>query len=140
MRMQPLIKYVIALAFLFGMVTLSAQASSIEPDEQITIDRIQLVTQQINLLQNRLNQGERELKELQQQHDKQITSLSIEKATKNLIDKAALDISVSKSNVDSANIELTDTRQTIVWLEKVSEIENQINVLSIFGLKVAKMK
>lgn len=139
MRMQPLIKSVIALAFLLLMVTLSSHAKPVKPDEQITIDRIQLVTQQINLLQNRLNQGERELKELQQQHDKQITGLTIEKASKSLLDKAALDISVSKSNLDSVNIELTDTRQTIVWLEKsIQEIENQINVLSIFGLKVAK--
>src|SRR5689334_7930945 len=117
---------VAALAILMCIFTLPSWAGPVKPDDQVTIDRIQLVAQQINLLQNRLSQGERELKELQQQHDKQISATTIEKATKSLLDKAALDISVSKSNLDSVNIELTDTRQTIIWLDKnIQEIENQ---------------
>lgn len=141
MCMQLLIKkiYKNALIFALCFITLTSYANTLKPDELITIDRTQLVTQQISLLQNRLSQGERELKELQQQHDKQITGMTVEKASKSMLDKAALDISVSKSNLDSVNIELTDTRQTISWLEKnIQEIENQINVLSIFGLKVEK--
>jgi len=141
MRKQLLISklwFIAALAIILCVFTMPSLAKPVKPDEQITIDRIQLVTQQINLLQNRLSQGERELKELQQQHDKQIPTSIIEKATKSLLDKAALEISVSQSNLDSVNIELTDTRQTIIWLEKnIQEVENQINVLSIFGLKVA---
>src|SRR5207253_1811591 len=51
----------------------------------------------------------------------------------------ALDISVAKSNLDSIKIELADTQQTIIWLEKsIQEIENQLNVLSIFGRSVAQ--
>jgi hypothetical protein len=80
------------------VVTITAQAKPASPDDQVTIDRIELVTQQINLLKTRLSQGEHELSQLQQLHDKQITGLTIEKATKSLLDKASLDISVSKSN------------------------------------------
>ena len=44
----------------------SVSASSTSLDTSVTIDRIQVVNQQINLLKNRLTQGERELKELQE--------------------------------------------------------------------------
>src|SRR3989338_2638695 len=66
-----------------------------------TMDRIQVVTQQINLFKERLNQGEHELAELQQEHDKKISQLAIEKTSKNLLNKASLDILVSKSNLES---------------------------------------
>ena len=101
-----------------------------------TIDRIELATQQITMLKNRLKQAEHELTHLEQEHDQQISQLMLEKASKNLLDKASLDISVSKSNLDSINIELIDAQQTANWLEKnVQEIENQLNVMSMFGLK-----
>lgn len=104
-----------------------------------TMDRVQLVTQQINLLKNRLSQGDRELAELQAQHEKEVSEFVLEKASKNLLDKASLDILVYKSNLDSINIELTDCQQTIGWLNKnIQETESQLNVLSIFGLKIAK--
>ena len=103
-----------------------------------TMDRIQVVTQQINLFKERLNQGEHELAELQQEHDKKISQLAIEKTSKNLLNKASLDILVSKSNLESIDIELTDSQQTVNWLEKnIQEIDNQLNVLNIFGLKIA---
>jgi len=122
-----------------NIIPAALYAQPVKKTDDVMIDRIQLVTEQINLLKNRLSQGEQELAELQQQHDKQISELAIEKVSKRLLDKSALDVSVSKSNVDSINIELTDTQQTIVWIEKsIQEIENQLNVLSIFGLKVAK--
>jgi len=129
MSMQPLVK--ILLIGLCCFAAISAKA--------VTIDRMHLVTQQINLLQNRLHQGERELNELQQKQDKQITGLTAGKVTKNSLNKSALDISVAKSNLDSVNIELADTQQTITWLEKSrQEIENQINVLSIFGRTITQ--
>lgn len=142
MSMQQLIKKlhsVIVLVLLIGIVCTTAQAKAIKSEERITIDRIQLVTQQINLLKSRLDQSDNEFADLQHQHDQQISGLTIEKTSKSLLDKVSLDISVAKSNVDSLNIELTDTQQTITWLEKsVQEIESQLNVLSIFGLKIAK--
>ena len=107
-------------------------------EDNITMDRVQLVSEQIKLLKNRLTQGEQELAELQKQHDKEFSELTLEKATKSLLDKASLDISVAKSNVDSITIELTDSQQTRNWLEKnIQEIENQLNVLGMFGIKVA---
>src|SRR5262245_23989027 len=115
---------ILSVLFLF-IVASTLYAAPMKLDDQVTMDRIQLVTQQINLLKSRLSQGESELLDLQQKHDKQISGLTIEKVTKSLLDKASLDISVAKSNLDSINIELTDNRQTITWLEKsVQEIEN----------------
>ncbi len=125
------------LALFVSLMTLAVHAETKTDD--VTIDRLQLVTKQISLLKNRLHQGEQELTDLQRQHDKQISELAVEKVNKSLLDKAALDVSVSKSNIDSINIEVTDTQQSISWIEKsIQEIENQLNVLSIFGLKVAK--
>src|SRR3990167_5591269 len=114
-----------------------AWASVQSSDSSITIDRIQVVNQQIKLLKNRLVQAEQEFQELQKEHDKQISQITIEKVSKNLLDKANLDISVSKSNLDSINIELTDSQQSINWLEKnIQEIENQLNVLNMFSVKI----
>ena len=114
-------------------------AEQFDTDASLTIDRIQLVTQQINLLKDRLGEGEHELAKLQQEHDKQISQLTMENTNKNLLDKASLDISVSKSNLDSINIEWADSQQTINWLEKnIQEIENQLNVFSMFGLKIER--
>src|SRR5207253_924554 len=107
--------------------------------EPATLDRVHVVTQQINLLQNRLNQSDKELNELQQKHDKQLAELTSDKVTKSVLDKSMLDIAVAKSNLDSVNIELADTQQTIAWLEKSrQEIDNQINVLSIFGRTITQ--
>lgn len=104
--------------------------------ENTSIDRIELVNEQVQLLKNRLNQAENELSILQQ--DENISQVALEKASKSLLDKSALDISVAKSNLESINIELADSQQTISWLEKnIQEIENQLNILNIFGLKVA---
>lgn len=102
-----------------------------------TIDRIQLVKQQIALLKDRYKQGEMELKRLQAQEQNGYSPQAIEKASRNLLNKAALDASVAKSNVDSINIEVTDCEQTIAWLEKsVQDAQNQLGVLNIFGSKI----
>jgi potassium-dependent mechanosensitive channel len=142
MRLPLLIRKIsctMLFAVMISMISMLAYAELAEADDEITIDRIQLVTQQINLLKNRLEQGERELSKLQQQHDKEISQLSLQKANKGLLDKTALDISVAQTNLDGVSIELTDSQQNIVWIEKnIQAIENQLNVLGIFGLKVAK--
>lgn len=127
--------------WLVMMVVLLSMASSnvcasIISDDELSIDRVELVAQQITLLKTRTHEAQRELTLLQQQHDVQITPPLLEKASKNLLDKASLDISVSKSTLDSVKVELADTEQTINWLDKnVQEIENQLNVLGIFGAK-----
>lgn len=127
----------IALTLIFSCFSFSSFASSVELDDA-SIDRVQVVMQQINLLKSRLHQVSSELTSLQHEHDENISQLTIEKVGKNLLDKATLDVAVSKSNLDSVNIELADSQQTINWLEKnIQEIENQLNVLGIFGLKAA---
>lgn len=136
MRLIKSITSTIFLVCLFHVVPLYAETSE---HTGANIDRIELVREQINLLKNRLQQTQQELNGLQQQHDEEISQLTLEKASKNLLDKAALDISVAQSNVDSVDIELNDAQQALGWLEKnVQEINNQLNVLGIFGLKVAK--
>lgn len=136
MRKLRLIKLNFATVFcalLLGVLSIGGHAQAASEG---SIDRIQLVTEQINLLKNRLSQADTELASLQQ--DEQISQLALEKASKNLVDKASLDISVAKSNLESINIELTDSQQTSSWLEKnITEIENQLNILNIFGLKSA---
>lgn len=141
MRMLSLSKKFCAFLLLTFCIFLGSNISyaEIQTKNNQTIDRIQLVTQQITLLKNRLDQSKNELIELQQQKSKSISMLALENSSKSFLDKALLDISVAKSNVDSINIESTDTQQTIIWLEKsVQEVENQLNVLSIFGLKAVK--
>lgn len=119
-------------------VSAHAGLSSAFPYESY-IDRTQIVSQQTTLLKNRLQQAEDELNTLLKQQDEQISQLAIEKASKNLLDKASLDVAVAKSNYESVSIELSDSQQTINWLEKnIQEIENQLNVLNIFGLKIVK--
>jgi potassium efflux system protein len=107
------------------------------PDESAASDRIDIVTQQIKLLKSRYRQTERELESMRKQ-DAELPLATIELAGKNLLDKAALDISVAKSNLESVNIELADTRQTVSWLDKnIQEIKNQLNVLNVFGSRIA---
>jgi len=107
--------------------------------EGTSIDRIQLVTQQIRLLKGRLDQEKHEVEVLQTLRDRPVSQLLIQKASKKLVDKAALDMTVTKSNLESIDIELADSQQTVNWLEKgVQEIENQLNVLGVFGMKIAR--
>jgi len=121
------------------MIFLSMGSMLVHAGESSLVDRLQLVTKQIDLLKSRYGQAQQELLDLQKQHDIQISQLVLEKASKKVVDKAALDILVAQSNLDSITIELEDTQQTISWLEKnIQEIENQLNVLGMFGLKVAQ--
>lgn len=137
-KLQLINKALVAfcMVLMIGLMPMMSHAEGVA--SSTSIDRIQLVSQQINLLKNRYSQSQLELNQLQQQHDVQIPQLTLEKASKNVLEKAGLDIAVSKSNLDSISIELTDTRQTIGWLEKnIQEIQNQLNVVSMFGKKGA---
>ncbi|MBA3660703.1 MAG: mechanosensitive ion channel [Gammaproteobacteria bacterium] len=117
----------------FSVCSVHAETAS---PASLSIDRVQLVKEQISLLNNRLNQAKVELESLQL--NEKFSQLALEKASKNLLDKASLDIIVTQSNLDSINIELIDSQQTSNWLEKnIQEIENQLNILNIFGLKTA---
>jgi potassium efflux system protein len=102
-------------------------------------DRTKMIAQQTTLLKNRLLQAQAQLSTLQHQEELQLSDLSLSQPNKQLRSQAALDIAVAKSNVDSINIELSESQQTINRLEKdIQEIEDQLNVFSIFGLKIAR--
>jgi hypothetical protein len=116
--LNKLMKRIIAsFILLLGLAT-CVNASGLASVEATTMDRVQLVTEQIALLKGRLAQSQNELASLQHQHDKGLSHLLVNKSAKNFLDKAGLDISVSKSNMESINIELTDCQQTINWLEE----------------------
>jgi len=137
MRMLSAIHKLVFITILFCTVGVTLAAPLAAQEKPISIDRIHLVTDQINLLKSRYQQSQHELAELQSQQENLISSHVIDQASKSLLDKASLDISVVKSNLDSINIELVDSRQTVNWLEKnIQEIQNQLNVLNMFGSKM----
>lgn len=115
------------------------RADPLELGSDFYLDKTKVVAQQIGLLKNRLVQAESELNHLQQQQDNQIANLSFDKVSKQWLNWTKIDISVAKSNLDSINIELSESQQTINLLEKdTQEIENQLNVFHVFGLNVAR--
>jgi potassium efflux system protein len=103
------------------------------------LDRTNLIMQQTELLKNRLAQAQSQLATLQRQDENQSADFSLLHPSKEVRSQAALNTAVAKSNVDSINIELSESQQTVNRLEKdAQEIENQLNVFSIFGLKIAR--
>lgn len=135
MRMQRLISVWIVFCALFFASSFATYADDFSANP--IVDRVQLVTEQIRLVKNRLMQGQHELSALQIEQDDH-SRIASEKVSKNLLDKLGLDITVAKSNLDSIAIELSDSQQMSGWLEKnIQEIENQLNILNIFGMKIA---
>ena len=101
-------------------------------------NKTKVVAEQIDLLKDRLTQAENQLAQLQRQQDKRI-ALSADHIDKQLLNQAKLDIIVANSNLDSINIELSESQQTIGRLEKDNqELENQLNAFNIFGVKIAR--
>ena len=105
-------------------------------EETLYQDKTNIVSEQIKLLKNRTIQAQRQLLELQHKQDNHST-LSIDHVNKPLLSQAELEIAVAKSNIDSITIEVSESQQTISRLENdIQEIENQLNVFNMFGLKV----
>ncbi|OGT45104.1 MAG: hypothetical protein A3E83_07455 [Gammaproteobacteria bacterium RIFCSPHIGHO2_12_FULL_41_20] len=123
--------------FMSLLFTNIVNADPLQPTEQnLDSGRTQLVSQQITSLKNRLNQTKLELGTLEKQQNKSAMPLPAEGVNKELLEKTELAITIAKSNLDSATIELGDSQQTIGWLEKnIQEITNQLNAITIFGLK-----
>jgi len=98
-------------------------------------DKTSLIKQQINLLQNRVQRAQAELKYLQQQETLALPAI----VTKKIVEQSALDIAATKAGLDSINIELTESRQTLSQLDKeLQELENRLNVVNMFGLKITQ--
>lgn len=105
-------------------------------DNALYVDSTKLVSQQVDLIKNRLLQAQNELAELQHQQEQQIASLSVDSVSKPVLIQAGLNIAIAKSNLDSIDIELSESQQTVARLEKeIQELENQLNVSTMFGLK-----
>jgi len=97
-----------------------------------------LVSRQIDLLDNRIKRAQMELATLQKQEMLERETLHpLGNMGKKLLDQSNFDLAIAKSNLDSINIELTESQQTVTQLEKeVQELHNQLNVVNIFGLHI----
>lgn len=129
---------VLATSLLAGPAVLAESVSPLQEQDHFYLDKIQLVAQQIDLLKKRLTQADQELVYLQHQQEKGFVSFADDQAnSKFLLYKTGLHYAGAKSNLDSINIELTDSHQALAWLEKnIQEIKNQLNAVNIFGLKL----
>lgn len=127
----------IGVFFFFGAASYAEAAFPLQEQDHFYLDKIQLVSQQIDLLKKRLAQAEQEWSYLQGQQEKGFISLDDDQTNKLLLYKTGLHYAGAQSNLDSINIELTDSQQALAWLEKnIQEIKNQLNALNIFGLKL----
>jgi potassium efflux system protein len=135
--MRKLLKFKILLSFCLLFISATVWSESLQPMHNFIPDKTSLVSQQIGLLKDRLAQAQHGLTNLQHRQEVELASLSIDRVNKQLLNQAGLDISVAKSNLDSVSIELSESQQTINRLNKESqEVENELNVSNIFGLKV----
>lgn len=131
-------KYFLIISVLFFSCSVMA-AEEFELDNTIYLDKTKLVSQQINLLKTRLAQSQNEMANFQRQQEATEKEGFSREVTKQSLSQIELDISVAKSNLDSINIELSESQQTINRLDKdTQEIENQLNVYNMFGVKAAR--
>jgi potassium-dependent mechanosensitive channel len=113
-------------------------ASSV--NHEFYLNHSQLMAEELSLLKQRLTQANYESVQLQHALDTELSSLTIDKVTKSLLNQSLLDIAAAKSNVDSVNIELNESQQTSNRLEKsTQEFENQLNLVGVFGFKTIHM-
>lgn len=128
-------KLLIIISLGFFLVATAAFAELPELENNLYFDKTQLVTQQIELLNARLSQAQNEFTHLHQQESTSAT-LTIDHINKQLLNQTELDIAVAKSNLNSLIIELSESQQTILRLEKqIEEIEGQLNVSNVYRLK-----
>lgn len=136
MLKQLMFKFFLFFNLLFAT---SAWAAGSQLESTFYLDKAKLVSQQIALLKDRSVQANNELVRIQHQSDAFLASLSVDRVSKQLYNQAGLEASVAKSNLDSIEIELSEAQQTISRLEKdTQEIENQLNVFNVFGMKIAR--
>lgn len=124
---------------LFLYVSGACADTSVLLNDTLYQDKTHVVTQQIELLRDRLSQAQNELTKLQRQRDNPRTVLAIDHVDKNYLNQTGAEIGVARSDLDSINIEISESQQTVARLEKdVQEVENQFNVYSMFGLKLMR--
>ena len=108
----------------------------ISPDSHFYPDKATLVSQQIDLLKNRLTQAKMELQSLQKQQE---ISLVSGRVNKQMLNQVELSIEVAQSNLESINIELTECQQAISRLEKdIQDVQNELTAFNVFGVKITR--
>lgn len=128
----------ISLFSVFFLIT-SAFAESTVFDRSEPSNKTKVVSQRISLLKNRLLQAQHELSHIQHQQDIQLNDITVDHVNKQWLTWTKLDIAAAKSNLNSIHIEVDEAQQTIELLEKdTQDLENQINVYNIFGLKMSR--
>lgn len=116
----------------------AVQGDSFIPVDDVSIDKIDIIQRQIRLLDSRYMRAEGELRSLKKSQP-QIPVTIIEEVSAALLDKAALDVTVYKANLESIDIELADAKQNVAILKKnIQEINSQLNVLSVFGSRIVQ--
>jgi len=128
------------LFIIFSLCTLgNAFAYPGEIGDDFYLDKSKVLTQQIDLLQNRLTQSKKEYDHLQNTQNTQFSTLSFDRVSKSWLKWIKNDIAVANSNLNSIGIELSEAQQTITLLEKdIQEIENQVNVANVFNMNMAR--
>lgn len=131
------------LLIFISLCWLAAGARAETADElashDVNLDKKKVVAQQIELTKNRYAQAQVELANLQVQLDKHAFLTSAEHVNKQWLDWARVDIDSAKSNLDGIEIELTESQHSVSLIEKnIQELEEQINALNIFGLKIIR--
>ncbi len=100
------------------------------------LDKNKLVSQQMELLKNRLTQAHNQLKNLQSQQANLFNTVLPGRLTKRLLTQTSFDIAMAKSNFNTISIELAESQQAVNNLGKsVQALHNQINIFNMFGLK-----
>lgn len=140
MLKQLHLKIIFLMISLLGAVAFAVVPNtSLVAQNAIYLDKAKIVSQQIDLLKARLDQAKNELKDLQKNQDTFLSKLTIDRVSKPMLNQLDLDIAEAKSNLNGITIELYESQQTVTRLEKgIQEIQNQLNIFNIFGLKTAR--
>lgn len=126
-------------ALLLLLISTASFAVELISQNESYVDRTKLITQQTELLKNRLDEARSEMANLQRQQDSEPSVAALKHTNRELRNQANLDIAVAKSNLDSINLELFESQQTVGRLEKdIQELDSQLNVFTIFGVKLAR--
>jgi potassium efflux system protein len=129
--LNPRNLFQIIFCFFLSVTVYAADTQRMNP---LFIDHTKLVLEQIELLKNRLTQANNQLITLQTHTENQIP---FDQVNTQLLKQVGLEIAVANSNLDSINIEVTEAQQTIGRIQKhIQDLENQLNMLNIFGIKV----
>jgi potassium efflux system protein len=130
LRLPKILLLLLALLFFYSF---NAKAADAVKD----FDQTSLVSQQVEVLKNRVTQAQEGLAILQKESDNFAQELTVNRVNKERLNQTILDIAIAQSNIDSLTIELNESQRSTTRLEKdIQETKNELNVFNIFGLKI----